>query len=99
MVGAPAAEILTEVGIEVGTKSLAAAVERVPGRLLIEINKKVGFRLITKNGTTGVINLGKMVPFVGAPIGATVDTISMRAVARFARSNFPPQVSQEATTG
>ncbi len=39
-----------------GTKSLASAVEQIPGRTLIEINKKVGFRLLTKAGTTGVFN-------------------------------------------
>jgi hypothetical protein len=30
--------------------------------VLIEINKKVGFRLFAKFGTKGVINLGRMIP-------------------------------------
>ncbi|CUU53895.1 EcsC protein family protein [Parafrankia irregularis] len=88
--GGAATQILRETGIELGRRSAVAAVRRVSGKTLIEINKKVGFRLFTKAGTTGVINLGKMVPFVGAPIGATTDLISMRAVAAFARSSFPP---------
>ncbi|EFC80984.1 hypothetical protein [Parafrankia sp. EUN1f] len=36
-----------------------------------------------------VFNLGMMVPFVGGPIGATTDLISMRAVAAFARVELP----------
>jgi hypothetical protein len=72
-----------------GTKSLASAVEQIPGRTLIEINKKVSFRLLTKAGTTGVFNLGRMVPIAGAPILATVDGLSCRAVGGYARSAFP----------
>jgi hypothetical protein len=64
-------------------------VKRVSGKTLIDINKKVGFRLLTKGGTTGVVNLGKMVPFAGAPIRATTDLLSMRAVAAYAKSSFP----------
>jgi hypothetical protein len=88
--GGPATEILREVGVEIGRRGAAAAVRRVPGRTLVEINKRVGFRLLTKAGTTGVVNLGRLVPFVGAPIGATTDLLSMRAVAAYARSSFPP---------
>lgn len=49
----------------------------------------MGFRLLTKGGTTGVLNLGKMVPFAGAPIGATIEGLACRAVGGYAKSAFP----------
>jgi hypothetical protein len=88
MLGAAGTEVLKDFGITVGTKSLAAALKKVPGRIFIEINKKVGFRLITKAGAKGVINMSKLVPFAGGPIGAGIDATSMRGIARYARSAF-----------
>jgi hypothetical protein len=90
MLGSAGTELLKDVGVEIGTKGLAAALKKVPGTIFIEINKKVGFRLITKAGTKGVINLSKLVPFVGAPVGFAIDSTAMRAVGRYARSSFPP---------
>lgn len=51
MLGSAGTEILKDAGVQIGTKGLAAALKKVPGRVFIEINKKVGFRLITKGGT------------------------------------------------
>ncbi len=79
----------SKAGVELGTKTAMAALKKLPGKALIEINKKVGFRLITKTGTTGVVNLGKLVPFVGGGVGATVNAVGMRTVATYAKSNFP----------
>jgi len=50
-------EMLKLAGVEVGKKTTAAAIQRIPGRILIEINKNLGNRLITKAGEKGVINL------------------------------------------
>ena len=71
LLGSAGTEVLKEAGVKIGTKGLAAALKRVPGRIFIEINKKVGFRLVTKGETTGVINMGKLIPLAGGPIGAT----------------------------
>jgi len=89
MLGSAGAEVLKDAGIEIGTKSLTAALQKVPGTLFLQINKAVGYRLVTKGGTTGVINVGKLVPFVGGPIGAGAEVLAMRGVARYAKSNFP----------
>ena len=88
LLGSAGTEVLKEAGVKIGTKGLAAALKRVPGRIFIDINKKVGFRLVTKGETTGVINMGKLIPLAGGPIGATIDVVSMRAVGRYARKNF-----------
>ncbi len=89
LLGAGGVAAASKVGVELGTKSAMAALKKLPGRVLIEINKKVGFRLITKTGTKGVVNLGKLVPFVGGGVGATVNAVGMRTVATYAKSNFP----------
>ncbi len=92
LLGSAGASALKRTGIEIGKKSTAAAFKKVPGRVLIEINKKVGFRLVTKAGQKGVINLAKAVPLVGGPIGATVDGLSCNAIAGYAMRTFEPQV-------
>jgi len=89
MLGGAGTEILKEAGITISTKGLAAALSKVPGKVFIDINKKVGFRLVTKGGSKGVINAGKLVPFIGGPVGGTIDGLSMRAVNRYAKSAFP----------
>lgn len=88
--GSSGAVALQQAGVNIGNKAMLAAVKKVPGKVLIDINKKVGFRLVTKAGTTGAVNLTKLVPLVGAPIGATAENLTTRSVSRFALLNFPP---------
>lgn len=90
LLGSSASTALGKAGVEIGQKSALAALQKLPGRVLIEINKRIGFRLVTKAGEKGVINLTKLVPLVGAPIGATVDGVGCRAIATYARSTFEP---------
>lgn len=89
LLGAAGAEILKETGVQIGTKAALAALKKLPGKILIEINKKVGFRLLTKFGEKGVINLVKFVPVVGGVAGGAANVASMRIIGRWARSNFP----------
>ena len=56
--------------------------------MLKKINQAVGFRLVTKFGEKGVVNLGKMILVAGALIGAGVDTISTQVIANHALSVF-----------
>ncbi|MBM4379284.1 MAG: EcsC family protein [Deltaproteobacteria bacterium] len=60
-------------GAQVGQKVTLKLLERLPGATLSAINRAVGFRLATKAGSTGVINLGKMVPVVGGVVNGTVN--------------------------
>ena len=66
-------EIFKEVGIKVGQKLTHKIITSISGKVLININKAVGFRLVTKFGSTGIINLSKVVPIVGGLIGAYID--------------------------
>jgi hypothetical protein len=86
---ATVSEVTKRIGNDFATRAGKAAVQRVPGKVLIEINKKVGFRLLTKGGTKGVVNLGKAVPVLGGLVGGAVDGTSTRAVGAVALRAFP----------
>ena len=66
-------EILKSAGIKVGQKLTQKMIASISGQVLIKINKLVGFRLFTKFGSKGVINLGKILPIVSGIVGAYVD--------------------------
>lgn len=80
---------LVKIGlIKTGTKSLEAAIKKIPGAALVKINQKIGFRFITKFGEKGIINLGKMLPLAGGVIGGGVDVASTSIIAKNAIRMF-----------
>lgn len=89
LLGSGGAALAMEFGIQLSNKIAMQALKQVPGKVFIEINKKVGFRLITKAGTKGLINMTKVVPVAGGFAGAGINVASTRTVARYARKNFP----------
>ncbi len=92
LLGSAGTAVLRNTGVQIGQRSTAAALERLPGRVLTELNKRVGHQLVTKAGEKGVINLTKLVPLVGGPIGAAVDGVSCKTIAGYAMRTFPPVV-------
>jgi hypothetical protein len=93
LLGDAGKEVLKRAGIRVAQKLGENLIKRVPGRLLIEINKKVGFRLITKAGQTGVVNLMKGAPVIGGVVDATL----CRVVGDTAHNLFLPHIPISAT--
>jgi hypothetical protein len=88
LVGDALVGMLKASGIQIGRGLARTVLAQVPGRLLIEINKRVGFRLITKAGEKGAINLVKGIPFVGGVIGGGVDGYYCRRVGKTAKRLF-----------
>lgn len=88
LAGSSVADIVKKSGITIGNKLAVNTVRRIPGTVLTKINQAVGFRLVTKFGTKGVVNLGKMVPIAGAGIGAIFDVTTTRTIARMAKKTF-----------
>lgn len=82
LTGSTIADIVKETGIQIGTKSLTAAIKKIPGSVLTKINQKIGFRFLTKFGEKGAINLGKLVPIAGGLIGGGVDVASTIVISR-----------------
>ena len=88
LVGKAASDILKKVGIDVGQKGLNAAIDKIPGKVLTAINRKIGFRLLTKFGEKGSINLCKLIPVAGGAIGAGFDAVSTKIIAANAIKMF-----------
>jgi hypothetical protein len=88
MAGNGAKDILKDIGIVIGKKMAQQMVNNISGKTIIAINQKVGFRLLTKFGQTGAINLGKGIPVLGGIIGGTFDTVTTNIIGNVARNTF-----------
>ena len=88
LTGSSAANILKNMGIKISEKMAVNALKRVPGAILIKINQQVGFRLVTKFGQKGLVNIGKMMPFVGGLIGGAFDTGMTLTIGNIAKKVF-----------
>lgn len=88
LTGKAATDILKNAGIQVGNKVTVNLIKKIPGEVILRINRIVGMRLLTKFGKTGVVNLGKMVPLVGGVIGGTFDVASTKTIAEVAKTMF-----------
>jgi uncharacterized protein (DUF697 family) len=81
-------EILRDVGVQVGKKAAQIAINKISGAVITKINQAVGFRLLTKAGSTGIVNLTKMVPFLGGVIGGAFDATMTNLIGNAARDLF-----------
>lgn len=88
LTGSAATDILKEMGIKVGTKIAQNAIKNISGKTLIAINKKVGFRLVTKFGKKGIVNYGKAVPIVGGLVAAAIDGVATNTIGNAAKRIF-----------
>ena len=81
-------DIIKEIGIKLGTKLTEKAIQSISAQTIIKINQAVGFRLITKFGQTGMVNIGKAVPLVGGVVGLVFDSSSTNIIGNISRSTF-----------
>ncbi|MCL2718899.1 MAG: EcsC family protein [Lachnospiraceae bacterium] len=88
LTGNAAADIVKRVGIKASNRAALNALKKLPGKVLIDINTKVGMRLFTKFGEKGVINLVKAVPIAGGLVSAGFDAVSTRLIAKQAIKTF-----------
>ena len=80
--------VVKNAGIKVGVKVAEKAIQKIPGKALTKINQKIGFRFITKMGEKGIVNLGKMIPGVGAVINGGLDFAETKIIADRAYKMF-----------
>ena len=88
LTGSSAANILKNMGIKISEKMAVNALKRVPGAILIKINQQVGFRLVTKFGQKGLVNVIKMMPLVGGVVGGVFDTGMTLTIGNVAKKVF-----------
>lgn len=89
LTGHSATNILKNAGIQVGKKLLINTIKiKVTRETLKKVNQKVGFRLVTKFGGKGIINLGRLVPIVGGIIGGTYDFLGTVVIGKVAKNTL-----------
>ncbi len=81
-------DIFKGVGIRIGEKLTEQAIKKISGEVIKKINQTVGFRLVTKFGEKGIVNLGKAIPLVGGVIGATVDGMGTNSIGEISKKVF-----------
>lgn len=91
LVASSTTDVMKTVGVKVGEKLAINAIKQIPVHVVKGINKAVSFRLLTKFGEKGLINLGKAVPFIGGLFGAMIDAASTKAVGNVAIKTFFPK--------
>lgn len=80
LAGVTVNNVVKQAGIKFGMRFANGLIKKIPGRVLTKINQKVGFRFITKFGTKGIVNMGKLIPGVGAVIGGSLDLVETKAI-------------------
>jgi len=88
LTGSSAANVLKNVVIKISEKMAVNALKKVPGAILIKINQQVGFRLVTKFGQKGLMNVVKMMPLVGGVVGGVFDTGMTLTIGNVAKKLF-----------
>lgn len=88
LAGVSVNEVIKQAGIKTGLKVATKAIEKIPGKALTRINQRIGFRFITKFGEKGIVNLGKLLPGVGAVINGSLDYAETRLIADRAYKAF-----------
>ena len=94
MIGTAIEDVAKQAGVTLGGRVALEALKNVPGKVLIEINKRVGFRLLTKFGERGVVNLAKLVPLVGGAVGGAFDGATCYMVGQAAAKAFRPTAAE-----
>lgn len=88
MAGVSVNQLTKKFAVQFGNKMAKVAIEKIPGKVLTKINQRIGFRFITKFGEKGLINLGKMIPGVGAAVNGGMDFAETKAIANRAYKMF-----------
>ena len=83
-----AKDALKQVGVKIAEEMAWKAVKSIPNKLVKEINKQVGFRLLAKTGEKSIITLSKVVPFAGALAGGIFDGAACLTVGSSAKLIF-----------
>lgn len=81
-------QVIKKFGVQLANKAALNAVKKIPGKVLVKINQKIGMRFVTKFGTKGLINLGKAIPVVGAAVNGGFDLVETKLIANRAYKMF-----------
>ncbi len=88
LLGSQAGDVLSKTASQFAVKFATASLKKLPGEVLKKINQAVGFRLFTKFGQKGLVNIHKAIPVLGGVVGGSVDALSTYAIAKAAKALF-----------
>lgn len=88
LTGQSITEAINKTGVKAAEKVGTKLVDKIPGQTLININKKLGSRVFTKFGKTGLINFCDFVPVLGGIVGGSVNYLSTRKIGKIAVKEF-----------
>ncbi|WEZ16755.1 MULTISPECIES: EcsC family protein [Bacillus] len=90
LIGKSGIELIEKLSLTIGGKLVVTTIHKVPRQLLVKINQKVGFRLVTKFGSKGAVNLIKLVPIAGGVINGSFNASGNMIIAKVAKEVFVP---------
>ena len=90
LAGDVAREAMKDLGLKVGDKLTQRAVEQIPGRLLVEVNKRIAAKLAAQVGQRVALRFPRAVPVFGGVVGGSLDAVVCRKVGRTAQTLFQP---------
>lgn len=88
LLGSQAGNVLSKTAGQFAVKFATASLKKLPGTVLTKINQAVGFRLVTKFGEKGLVNIHRAIPVLGGIVGGSVDALSTYAIAKAAKALF-----------
>jgi hypothetical protein len=88
VLGPDGSELAARTGIDLQEISLLPGLRRLPSEVRAQLDRRIGYRLVSRAGRRGVLNLTKLIPLVAGPIGAGADGITARSVATYADVTF-----------
>jgi len=88
LAGVSVNEIVKKFGINFGQKMAKVGINKIPGKVLVKINQRLGFRFATKFGEKGLVNLGKLIPIAGSVVSGGLDFVETKIIADRAYKMF-----------
>jgi uncharacterized protein (DUF697 family) len=90
LAGDVARDAMQDLGLKPGSKLTQRAVDQIPGRALVEINKRIGARLLARVGQRVLLKFPRAIPLFGGIVGGSLDAMVCRVVGRTAGTLFRP---------
>jgi hypothetical protein len=94
LVGESAEGVLKDMDVKLGQKAAITALTRLPGRVLIAINRRVGLRLMSRLGGRGALTLSRALPLFGGVISGGFDAYACRKTGEAAKALFSTRTSK-----
>jgi uncharacterized protein (DUF697 family) len=94
LAGDLAREAMRDLGLKVGDRLTQRAVEQIPGRLLVEVNKRIGAKLAAQVGQRVLLKVPRAVPVLGGVVGGALDAVVCRKVGATAIALFRPPAGE-----